>query len=362
MTVSPRKGILDITPYKPGESKIAGVDRIIKLASNESPLGASPKVYAALEQAMEKDLALYPDPACTELKQAIGEVHGIDPAQILCTNGSEEMLTLLVRAYVGDDDEVILSKYGFLVPPLMTMAAGGKPVLVAEKDYVADIDAMIAAQTARTKMVVLANPNNPTGTYLPYSEIKRLRDGLRDDVLLVLDAAYAEYPETDDYNAGMELVNNSRDNVVVTRTFSKIYGLAALRVGWAYVPPAVMGILNRIRGTFNVNSLSQVAAAAAVMDQDHVDKARTHNNRWLPLMTERLEAMGIGVTPSLGNFVLVHFASDEQAGAGNEFLRSKGIIVRPVGNYGLTSSLRISIGRDEENESCLEALLDFMQS
>ncbi|WP_321397776.1 histidinol-phosphate transaminase [Emcibacter sp.] len=360
MTITPRKGVLDITPYKPGESKIAGVDRIIKLASNESPLGASPKVYDALEQALKKDLALYPDPACTELRQAIGEVHGINPAQILCTNGSEEMLTLLVRAYVGDDDEVILSKYGFLVPPLMTMAAGGTPVLVEEQDYVADIDGMIAAQTARTKMVVLANPNNPTGTYVPFSEIRRLREELRDDILLVLDAAYAEYPETDDYNAGMELVNNGLDNVVVSRTFSKIYGLASLRVGWAYLPPAVMGVLNRIRGTFNVNNLSQIAATAAVMDQDHVVRARTHNNRWLPLMTERLQSMGLKVTPSLGNFVLVHFASAEQAQAADSFLRSQGIIVRPVGNYGLTNSLRISIGRDEESEAALVALKEFM--
>ena len=362
MTVSPRKGVLDITPYKPGESKIAGVERIIKLASNESPLGASPRVKQALEQAVAKDLALYPDPATTELRSAIGDVHGVDPAQILCTNGSEEMLTLLVRAYVGDDDEVILSKYGFLVPPIMTLAAGGKPVLVDEKDYVADIDAMIAAQTARTKMVVLANPNNPTGTYVPYDEIKRLRDNLRDDVLLVLDAAYAEYPETGDYNAGMELVNNGRDNVVVSRTFSKIYGLAALRVGWAYAPAAVLEVLNRIRGTFNVNALSQAAATAAVLDQDHVTKARTHNNRWLPVMTERLEGMGLSVTPSLGNFVLTHFSSEEQARAANDFLRAQGIIVRPVGNYGLTSSLRISIGRDDDNEACLAALQDFMQN
>ena len=360
MTVTPRNGVLDITPYKPGESKIAGVDRIIKLASNESPLGASPRVYEALNTALEKDLALYPDPASTELRTAIGEVHGVDPLQILCTNGSEEMLTLLVRAYVADGDEVILSKYGFLVPPIMTMAAGGTPVLVAEKDYVADIDAMIAAQTERTKMVVLANPNNPTGTYVPYSEIKRLRDGLRDDVLLVLDAAYAEYPETADFNAGMELVDNGRDNVVVSRTFSKIYGLAALRVGWAYAPAAILEVLNRIRGTFNVNALSQAAATAAVLDQDHVAKARDHNNRWLPLMTERLEGMGLTVTPSLGNFVLAHFATEEQTSAANDYLRAKGIIVRPVGNYGLTSSLRISIGRDEENEACLEALGDFM--
>lgn len=361
MTVSPRSGVLDITPYKPGDSKVAGVERIIKLASNESPLGASPKVYEALKQAMAKDLALYPDPAATDLRAAIAEVHDIDPAQILCTNGSEEMLSLLVRAYVGDGDEVILSKYGFLVPPIMTLAAGGTPVLVEEKDLTADIDAMIAAQTDRTKMVVLANPNNPTGTYVPYDDIKRLRDGLRDDVLLVLDAAYAEYPETANYNTGMELVNNGKDNVVVSRTFSKIYGLAALRVGWAYAPAEVLGVLNRIRGTFNVNALSQIAASAAVMDQDHVAKARAHNNRWLPVMTERLENTGLTVTPSLGNFVLAHFSSEEQTKTADEYLRARGIIVRPVGNYGLNKSLRISIGRDAENESCLEALEEFMK-
>tara|TARA_B100001939_G_scaffold348109_1_gene372733 strand:- start:2543 stop:3628 length:1086 start_codon:yes stop_codon:yes gene_type:complete len=360
MSISPRKGILDIVPYKPGESKVEGVDRIIKLASNESPLGPSPKVQDAIERALNDDLALYPDPACTTLREAIAEVHGLRSEQILCGNGSEELLQLLIRAYVGDGDEVILSRFGFLVPPLVTRAVGGTVVMIDEQNYKADIDAMIAAQTERTKVVVLANPNNPTGTYLPFEEVKRLRQGLREDVLLILDAAYAEYPETEDYNAGLELVDNGLDNTVVTRTFSKIYGLAALRVGWVYAPEELLAVLHRIRPTFNVNKISQAAAEAAVRDQDHVARTRIHNNKWLPRLSAALEEIGLEVTPSVGNFVLAHFRDAEQRQAADNFLRDRGIIVRPVANYGLERSLRITIGRDAENDALLKALAEFM--
>lgn len=358
--IRPRKGILNITPYKAGDAKIEGFDTVIKLASNESPLGPSPAAVDAAKKAADGGLHLYPAPACIELRQAIGEAHGLDPEQIICSTGSEELLHLLPRAYATDGDEVIYCQYGFLAYPIAINAAGATPVMVAEDNYTANVDAILAAVTPKTKMVNLANPNNPTGTYLAKSEVIRLREGLRDDILLVLDAAYAEYVERPDYDAGFGLVDNGLENTIVTRTFSKIYGLAGARVGWAYGPKSVLDILNRIRGTFNVNSMAQAAAIAAVLDQDHITKAKAHNLKWLPKMSKALEVMGLTVTPSQGNFILVHFpGSAEQSAAADIFLRGKGIIVRPVGNYDLAGALRITIGTASENEALLEAMATF---
>ncbi|MCK5423747.1 MAG: histidinol-phosphate transaminase [Emcibacter sp.] len=358
--IKPRNGILNITPYKAGDAKIEGFDRVIKLASNESPMGPSPKAVDAINKVASDGLQLYPDPSCGALRQAIGEVHGLDPAQIICSNGSEELLHLMAKGYATIGDEIIYCQYGFIAYPIIIHGVGATPVMVQDENYTSSVDAILAGVTDRTKIVNLANPNNPTGTYLSTSEVKRLRDGLRDDILLVLDAAYAEYVDRDDYDSGFDMVDNGLENTVVTRTFSKIYGLAGARIGWAYAPKSVLDILHRIRGTFNVSTLSQAAAIAAVHDQDHMEKAKAHNLKWLPKMSESLEALGMTVTPSQGNFILVHFpGGPEQSVAADKFLRSKGIIVRPVGNYDLASALRITIGTDSENEALLTEMSAF---
>lgn len=358
--IAPRNGVLNITPYKAGDAKIKGFDTVIKLASNESPMGSSPKAIEAVKAAADSGMQLYPDPACSALRQAIGAVHDIDPEQIICSNGSEELLHMLAKAYARDGDEIIYCQYGFIAYPIATHAVGATPVVVPEDHYTANVDAILAAQTDKTKIVNLANPNNPTGTYLSKSEILRLRAGLREDILLVLDAAYAEYVDQDDYDAGFDLVNNGLENTIVTRTFSKIYGLAAIRVGWAYGPKSVLGILHRIRGAFNVTALSQAAATAAVQDQDHVARAKAHNLKWLPKLSQALEQWGMTVTPSQGNFILAHFAGGaEQSVAADQFLRNQGIIVRPVANYGLPQALRITIGTDAENDAFLKAMAAF---
>jgi len=364
MPIKPRQSLLNITPYKAGDAKIDGFKRVIKLASNESPIGPSPKAVAAAKKAIDAGLHLYPDPSCAELRAAIGEIHGLDPQQIICSNGSEELLHLLARAYASDGDEIIYCQYGFIAYPITIHAAGAVPVMVPEENYTANVDAMLAAVTPKTKIVNLANPNNPTGTYLAKDEVQRLRDGLRDDILLVLDAAYAEYVDKTDYDAGLALVDNmakrGMDNTIVTRTFSKIYGLAGARVGWAYGPLSVLDILHRIRGSFNVTAPSQAAAIAAVRDQGHLARARAHNLIWLPKMSGALEKLGLMITPSQGNFILAHFPGGaEQSSAANLFLRQQGIITRPVNNYDLAQALRITIGTDKENEALITAMTAF---
>lgn len=361
--IKPRNGILNITPYKAGDAKIEGFDKVIKLASNESPMGPSPLALEAAKKAADAGMQLYPDPSAGELRQAIGEVYGLNPEQIICSGGSEELLHLLAKGYASDGDEVIYCQYGFIAYPITIHAVGATPVMVKEDNYTANVDAIIAAVTPKTKIVNLANPNNPTGTYLSTSEVKRLRDGLRDDILLVLDAAYAEYVDQPDYDPGLALVDNGLENTIVTRTFSKIYGLAGLRVGWAYGPASVLDILNRIRGTFNVSAVSQAAAVAAVRDLDHVAQAKAHNLEWLPKISNALNDLGMTATPSQGNFILAHFqGGPEQSVAADQYLRSKGIIVRPVGNYDLAGALRITIGTASENEAFIAAMKDFFAS
>ncbi len=354
----PRPGVLDIAPYQPGESKIPGKDRIIKLASNETPLGASPKVRDAIIGGIDS-LHLYPDSACETLRAELGRIHGLESSRIQCSNGSEEMLHMLARAYAGPGDEVIYSQYGFIAYPIAIKAAGATPVVVAEQDYTTDVDAILKAVTPKTKLVFLANPNNPTGTYLSDAEIRRLHAGLPSHVLLALDEAYAEYTNAGDYSSGLALAKDA-GNVVVSRTFSKIFGLAAQRIGWSYCPATVIDVLNRIRCTFNVSSLSQRAALAALADSAHVAAAKAHNDLWLPKLAANLAAIGIPTSPSQGNFILAHFKDAETAKAANAHLRNDGLIVRPVAGYGLTHHLRITIGRADENEALLVSLKVFM--
>lgn len=355
----PRPGILDIAPYVPGKSGSTG-GPVHKLSSNESALGASPAAIAAY-RAAATELERYPDGGATALRQAIAGRYGLKPENIVCGAGSDELLQLLAHAYLGPGDEAIYSQYGFLVYPIAIAANGAKAVVAPERDETADVDAILARVGDRTRLVFLANPNNPTGTYLPFSEVKRLHAGLPKRVLLVLDAAYAEFVRRNDYESGVELVSTF-DNVVMTRTFSKIYGLAALRLGWAYCPAHVADVLNRIRGPFNVGSPAQAAGAAAIADQAFVDLALAHNDRWLPELERGLTSLGLRVTPSVGNFLLVHFPADgpHTAPAADRFLISRGIYTRRMDAYGLPAALRITVGGAEANEALIAALADFL--
>jgi histidinol-phosphate aminotransferase len=356
----PRAGVLDIDPYVPGKSTAPGVARVHKLSSNETPLGPSPKAIAAY-RAVADHLQDYPDGAATELRAAIGRAFGLDPARIVCGAGSDDLLNLLADAYLSDGDEAIHTTHAFLVYPIATLGSGAKPVVAPEKNLTADVDAILAAQSERTKIVFLANPNNPTGTYVPFDEIKRLHRGLRPDVLLVLDAAYAEYVRRNDYEAGIELVATS-ENVVMCRTFSKIYGLAALRLGWLYGPAHVVDAINRIRGPFNVNSAAMAAGIAAIADGAHIEAARAHNETWLAWLTDEVRKLGLMVTPSAANFILIHFpeAKGRTAEEADAFLTQRGLILRRVKAYHLPHALRMTVGTEEANRLVVAALAQFM--
>jgi histidinol-phosphate aminotransferase len=356
---TPNPGILDIQPYVPGESTVPGGMKPIKLSSNETPLGPSAKAIAAYKAEADA-LERYPDGASGALRKAIGGVYGLDPARIVCGCGSDELLNLLANAYLGPGDEAIFTEHGFLVYKIATLGNGAKPVVVKSKAYRTDVDAILAALTPRTKIVFLDNPNNPTGTYIPFSEVRRLHAGLRPDTLLVLDSAYAEYVRRNDYESGIELVATT-NNTVMTRTFSKIYGLAALRLGWAYCPAHVADVLNRIRGPFNVTAPAIAAGVAAIEDHGHVEASLAHNERWLPWTTAALEKLGLEVTPSVGNFILIHFPKDPAKGAAaaDAFLKSKGIIMRRVTGYGLPDALRMTIGTESDNRAVVAALTEF---
>ena len=357
---TPRPGVMEIHAYVPGKSSAPGVARVYKLSSNETPLGPSPRAVEAY-RGVAGHLQDYPDGGATDLREAIGRAFGLDPARIVCGFGSDDLLTLLARAYLADGDEAIHTTHGFLVYPIATLSTGARPVAAAETNYTADVDAILAAVTERTKIVFLANPNNPTGTYLPFDEVKRLHRGLPPRVLLVLDAAYAEYVRRNDYEAGIELVATSQ-NVVMCRTFSKIHGLAALRLGWMYGPAHVVDAVNRIRGPFNVNAPASAAGIAAIQDTGHVERAVAHNEKWLAWLTAEVGRLGLEVTPSVANFILIHFpqALGRTAAAADKALTARGIILRQVGAYGLPHALRMSVGSEEANRLAVATLADFM--
>jgi histidinol-phosphate aminotransferase len=356
----PRAGVLDIEPYVPGKSSAPGVAKIFKLSSNETPLGPSPLAVAAYQK-VAAHLEDYPDGAATALREAIGRVLGLDPARIVCGAGSDDLLNLLARAYLADGDEAIHTTHGFLVYPIATRGTGAKPVVAPETNFTASVDAILAAVTKKTKIVFLANPNNPTGTYVTFDEVKRLHRSLPPQVLLVLDAAYAEYVRRNDYESGIELVATS-DNVVMTRTFSKIHGLAALRLGWMFGPPHVVDAVNRIRGPFNVNNPAIAAGIAAIEDHAHQERAREHNERWLAWLTAEIERLGLAVTPSVANFLLIHFADSKGRSAkdADAFLTARGLILRQVGGYKLPNALRMSVGSEEANRLVVAALKEFL--
>ena len=356
----PRPGVLDIAPYIPGKSSAPGVDKVFKLSSNESPLGPSPHALEAYRRVGEH-LEDYPDGASTALREAIAAVYGLDADRIICGAGSDDLLNLIARAYLKDGDEAVHATHGFLMYPIATIAAGAKPVVAPETNHTANVDALLAAVTPRTKVVFLANPNNPTGTYLPFDEVKRLHNGLPPHVLLVLDAAYAEYVQRNDYESGIELVATS-ENVVMCRTFSKIHGLAALRLGWMYGPAHIIDAVNRIRGPFNVNAPAIAAGIAAIRDAAHIEYSRTHNARWLPWLTEEIGKLGLKVTPSVANFILIHFpeTKGKTAKDADAFLTKRGLVLRQVGAYHLPNALRMSVGTEEANYLVVEALEELM--
>jgi histidinol-phosphate aminotransferase len=356
----PRPGVLAIDAYVPGKSSAPGVAKVFKLSSNETPLGPSPKAIEAY-RAVGAHLEDYPDGAATDLRDAIGRAFGLDPDRIVCGAGSDDLLNLLARAYLADGDEAIHTTHGFLVYPIATLGTGAKPVVAPEKDHTADVDAILARVTPKTKIVFLANPNNPTGTYVPFDEVKRLHRALPPHVLLVLDAAYAEYVRRNDYEAGIELVATS-ENVVMSRTFSKIYGLAALRLGWMYGPAHVVDAINRIRGPFNVNAPAIAAGIAAIEDTAHIERSREHNDRWLPWLAEEIGKLGLKVTPSVANFVLIHFPETKGRAAADAdaLLTSRGLILRRVSAYKLPNALRLTVGSEEANRLVVKTLAEFV--
>jgi histidinol-phosphate aminotransferase len=356
----PRPGVLEIEAYVPGKSSAPGVARVFKLSSNETPLGPSPRAVAAYHDAA-RTLPDYPEGTARPLREAIGRAFGLDPNRIVCGAGSDDLLYLLARGYVADGDEAIYTEHGFRIYPIAVQSAGGKPVVAAETNYTADVDAMLAAVSKRTKIVFLANPNNPTGTYLPFDEIKRLHEGLPPHVVLVLDAAYAEYVRRNDYEAGIELVATS-ENVVMTRTFSKIHGLAGARLGWMYGPAGVIDVINRIRGPFNVNCAAMAAGIASIEDSAHIETSRAHNDRWLTWLVAEIGKLGLQVTPSVANFVLIHFptAKGRSAADADAFLTKRGLILRRVDAYQLPNALRMTVGTEEANKLAVAALAEFV--
>ncbi len=358
---TPRPGILDIAPYIGGEAKISGVARVARLASNESALGPSPRAIEAY-RACAGEIYRYPDGGSVELRQALARHHGLDAQRIICGTGSDELISLLAHCYAGEGDEVVYSRHGFLMYPIAAKAAGATPVAVPEVDLTADVDALLAHVTPRTRIVFLANPNNPTGSYLGREAVKRLHEGLPPSVLLVLDAAYAEFVIRNDYEPGIELVEAAQ-NVVMLRTFSKIYALAGLRVGWAYCSAPVADTLNRVRGVFNINLAAQAAAVAALEDVAALDRAREHNDLWRPWLERELAALGLNVNPSVGNFVLAQFPPPpKHADAAFAFLQSRGILTRKMGSYGLQEWLRITIGLEEDMRAVIAGLAEFLRA
>ncbi len=359
MSPRARDSVLKINPYKAGESALEGVARVIKLSSNENTAGPSPQAIEAYRAAAD-GIAFYPDPTNARLRAALAGRWGLEPARIITGNGSDALLGLLCQAYAGPGDKVLFPQLTFPSYEIAALAAGATPVKTAMEGDAISIDALLGAANARTKLVYLANPNNPTGHYLPRTEVERLRTGLPDETLLVLDSAYAEYVEDDAYTAGTDLVaraiENGANNVVMTRTFSKMYALAGLRIGWAYAPDEVIDVLTRVRPPFAVSAPAEEAALAALADRDHFKRTLALNSEWLPKINAQLTALGFEVTEGAGNFTFMRVPA--ALGTWQELdahLRGQGIIVRPIPPAPPAGALRVTVGQAEENEAFLDA-------
>jgi histidinol-phosphate aminotransferase len=356
MPVSPRPGLDRIPPYQPGQNPIGGGGPGVKLSANESALGPSPKALQAYADATEV-IERYPDANAVAIRQAIAERYALEMNMILMGIGSDELLNGLIRAYAGPGEEVVFPSATFPLYKTYTLAAGASIVQAPDKKFTADVDALLAAVTEKTKVVVVANPNNPTGTYLPNSELERLRAGMRDDILLIIDAAYAEYVAKPDYDPGIALVT-ATDNTVMTRTFSKVHGMAALRLGWCYAHPDIVSVVGRIRSPFNVSSTAQRAGVAALADRTHEEKVIAHTAKWHGIATQRLTALGLEVTGTEGNFVCIGFpdAAGKTASDADAYLRERNIITRAMAQFGLPGHLRVTIGNDDDMTVCLDAI------
>lgn len=359
MKVNP--GIMNIAPYVGGESKASSSSgRVIKLSSNEGAFGVPERVKDAIRRYADT-AHRYPDGGCTELRSALALKYGIDPAHIVCGAGSDEIISFLCQAYVSTGDEVIYSRHGFLMYPISTQVAGGTPIPVPEKMLRTDLQAMLSAVTDKTKIIFIANPNNPTGSYLNRTELRTFLTSLPKHILLVIDSAYAEFVSAPDYSDGHEFVSEF-GNVVVTRTFSKIYGMGGVRLGWGHCPPDIADVLNRVRGPFNVSSLAQACGIAALGEDQFISDCKAHNTYWRTRASDALTQAGLQVYPSQGNFLLVSFGTAEKAETCRLALKDQGIILRQMGAYGLSECLRISIGHPEEMEIAISALTAYMNN
>lgn len=355
--LKPQPGIMDVKLYQGGKSALSGVTNVIKLSSNENPLGPSPKAIEAYAGAA-RHLHLYPSSDHSALRTAIGEVRGLDPDRIICGVGSDEVLCFLCQAYAGPGTEVIYTEHGFAIYRINALAAGATPIEVSERDRAVDVDAILAAVTERTRLVFIANPANPTATMLSNGELERLADGLPEYALLVLDGAYAEFAEG--YDGGVALVN-ARPNVFMTRTFSKVYGLGGLRVGWGYGAREVIDVLNRVRGPFNLSQGALDAAEAAIRDEDYTAYCLAENAKWRAWLADKLAALGVPSDTSTTNFILARFPTPEDAEACNSVLQDHGILVRPVASYNLPSCLRITVGDPEGCERVVAAVSAYVK-
>lgn len=362
----PKPWIAAIHPYVPGKSTGADGRVLIKLSANENPLGTSPLACAARLGGGEGagDPARYPDPESHALRGALGALHGIDPARIVMGTGSDELLHLAAQAFAGPGDEVLYQRYGFSVYEIAARRCGAEPIEAPDRDYAADVDVLLGCVTPRTRVVFLANPNNPTGSYLPRADLARLHAALPADVLLVVDQAYAEYLEAEADDGALALAATA-ENVLITRTFSKIYGLAGERVGWATGAPHLIDMLNRIRGPFNVTVTAQASALAALGDQAFVDASRTHNRAERARFVAALEALGnhgLRPLPSEANFVLIEFSGALTAEAAYKGLMDEGFITRWLPGQGLPQCLRITIGTAAEMDRVAAVLRALAQA
>ncbi len=356
--IKPQPGILRIAPYQGGAAQLSGVSDVIKLSSNENPYGPSPAAIRAVRDSAET-LHRYPPTDHAALRAAIGAQHGLDPERIICGVGSDEIIAFLCQAYAGPGDEVVHTEHGFAMYRISALAAGATPVEVPERQRVTDVDAILAGCSDRTRLVFIANPNNPTGTMIDAAEVARLADGLPERALLVLDGAYAEY--VDGFDGGAALVE-ARDNAVMTRTFSKLYGLGGLRVGWGYGPAEIIDVLNRIRGPFNLSTTALAAAEAAINDTEYADHCRTENARWRGWLADALAEQGVASDPSCANFILARFASPAEAGACDKHLQSRGLIVRRVAGHNLPAALRITVGDEDACRRVAAAVAEFRKA
>ena len=365
---APRPGIDDIRPYVPGSSESSFKGKVYKLASNESALGPSPKAMEAYSR-VSASLHLYPDGDATALRRAISDLYDLEMAQIVCGAGSDELISLLCRSYLGPEDTIVQTRHGFSMYHIYAKTCGAATAFADEKDLTADVDSILAVVTDTTRIVFLANPNNPTGTVIGEDEVRRLRDGLREDIILVLDAAYAEFMDWEKYNAGEALVRdsvaNGQENVVMLRTFSKVYGLGSLRLGWGYFPPSIAQVMNKMRSPFNNNAAALAAGEAAIGDQDFLRQNVEHNRAERDRLTQAINGMGFEVVPSHTNFLLIRargadkYACTEEATALLAYFEQNGILVRQMGGYFLPDYVRISIGSREANDAMLAVLEKF---